>query len=635
MQRNIWSRLKQIISRWRLWALPGTMVIGLVVAARLSGSLQGLELIALDAFLRFRPPEPEDDRIVLIGIDETDTRAIGYPIPEQELVDLLNTLQTYQPTVIGLHISQNQIARVGNGTLFAALKQRQNLVVAERLLPASDQIPPPKGFSGKQVGFIDVIPDGDLHLRHMILGTLDPIDLKTYKLSLAIRLVEAYLLSRDRTLLISNGIRDPDAIRFGRTELPRLEPDSGGYVRASMGDPEILLNFRTGARPFRLLSLNQIKTGDFDPDWLRDRILIVGITDPRIRPIIPTATVSDTNSLEIQAHTVSQIISAVLDGRLLFYTWSSGWEYVWIVGWGVLGVVLSWRIQFLTQTLPAIGVANVFLVGAGYFLLTFGGLWLPVVPALLALNLSVVFPAVYEYVYEQEKALKTRLDERQRTLEQTFNTIHNGPLQTLASLLRRMRDRTLSQEQVFSALENLNREIRGISDHLKQETLVQEDSLYLGSGVKIDLKLPIHELFYEVYSYTLDRPDFSRFESLKVSCQFDPIEQHLLTIDQKRGLCRFLEEALCNVGKHAEGATQLSITGTQQRRWYSLKILDNGAGNHSAIAGEGTNYARQLAAQLQGQFKRTPLSPKGMLCELTFPLTHSWFWHRYRPPGKD
>jgi CHASE2 domain-containing sensor protein len=577
-------------------------------------------------FLRFRPAEPEDDRIVLVGIDETDTDKIGYPIPEAELVDLLNTLQTHQPRVIGLHISQNQIDRVANGNFFTGLKQRQNLVVAERLLPASDQIPPLKGFSGKQVGFIDVIPDGDLHLRHMILGTLDPIDLKTYKLSLAIRLVEAYLVSRDSSLSLANGIRDPDAIRFGTTELPRLEPDSGGYVRAPMGDPEILLNFRTGTNPFRLLSLNQIKTGNFDPEWLRDRIVIVGITDPKIRPIIPTATTSDTNSLEIQAHTVSQIISAVLDGRLLFSTWPGGWEYLWIVIWGGIGVALGRQIQWLMQTLLAIGVANLLLVGMGYLLLTFGGLWLPVVPALLALNLSVVFPAVYEYVYEQEKALKTRLDERQRTLEQTFNTIHNGPLQTLASLLRRMRDSYLSQEQVFSALENLNREIRGISDHLKQETLVQEDSLYLGSGIKIDLKLPIHELFYEVYSYTLERPDFSRFETLKVACQFEPVEQHLLTIDQKRGLCRFLEEALCNVGKHAEGATQLSITGTHHKDWYRLQVVDNGTGIQPSTEGEGTKNARRLAAQLKGKFKRIPVSPQGMLCELTFPLVQSWFW---------
>ncbi len=91
-------------------------MIGLVVAARLTGSLQGLEWFALDTYLRLRPAEPEDDRIVLVGLDTADLKKTGYPIPESALVNLVNTLQTYRPTVIGLHIFHSQIARSGHTT---------------------------------------------------------------------------------------------------------------------------------------------------------------------------------------------------------------------------------------------------------------------------------------------------------------------------------------------------------------------------------------------------------------------------------------------------------------------------------------------------------------------------------------
>ena len=34
-----------------------------------------------------------------------------------------------------------------------------------------------------------------------------------------------------------------------------------------------------------------------------------------------------------------------------------------------------------------------------------------------------------------------------------------------------------------------------------------------------------------------------------------------MTIECKRKLCRFFEETLCNVGRHAIGATKLTVTG--------------------------------------------------------------------------
>ncbi|MBD2034338.1 CHASE2 domain-containing protein [Leptolyngbya sp. FACHB-321] len=626
MQRNLWNSLRATALLWR-WALPGMVVIGLVIAARLTGSLQSLELLTLDAFLRHRPTESKDDRIVLVGIDATAIQQTGYPIPERDLVDLLNRLQTYKPAVIGLHILQNQIAKSDKVRL-AGFKQRQKLIVSETVLTAADQIPPPPGFFGKQVGLIDLIPEGDNrannHVRRALLGIYDPLNAEAYKFSLTIRLVETYLTAQDKNLTLQNGLRDKEAMRFGLTELPRLKP-SGAYAGVGTGSPQILLNFRQHHQPFRVLSLNDVRAGKVDPNWLRDRIIIVGITDPKIRPIIPTAAIAPTNSLDIQAHTVSQIISAVLDQRLLLTTWTEGWEYGWILGWGILGVYIDRRTRGLIRTLFAAGIANLLLVGGSYTLLLLQGLWLPVLPALIVLNLSVVLPAVYSYVYEHEKTLKTRLDERQRTIEQTFNTLHNGPLQTLASLLRQGRDNKLPQEQLFLTLENLNAEIRGVGEHLKQEALTQEESLHLRSGLKLDLKLPLHELLYEVYTNTLERSDFSQFATLKTSCYFEPLEKRPLTIDQKRDLCRFIEEALCNVGKHAEDATHLDVTGTQSQKWYCLRVFDNGKGIATATPGEGTKHARKLAFRLGGKFKRETSSPQGTLCELAFPLTKPWF----------
>lgn len=625
MYRKIWNRFKATVSFWQIWALPGVVVIGLVVAARLTGSLQGLEWFALDAYLRLRPPEPEDDRIVLVGLDTADLEKIGYPIPETALVNLLNTLQTYRPAVIGLHIFQSQIARSQNTNLFTALNRPQNVVVMEKIFPASDQIPPPLGFPESQVGFADIVPDSDNHLRRAMLGAYDPINSQVYKRSLIIRLAETYLVSRDPTLTLQNGIRDREAMRFGATEIPRLFSSSGGYVGAETGEPQTLLNFRTGAQPFRMLSLSQIQAKQFDPGWLRDRIVLVGITDPTIRPNIDTAATSPTNSLQIQAHSISQIISAVQNQRLLLDTWTDPWEYLWIVAWGGLAILLGHSNLAPRTKLLILALMQAGLLLGGYLLLLLLGWWIPIVPVTLVwLLIGIGYTAFYKYDWVLRSRLRENqrlIAERQRTLEQTFNVIHNGPLQTLASLLRRMRDTPLPQAQILTILEGLNAELRGLGDHLKQEILTQEESLYLRGGLKLNLNVPLHELFYEVYCNTLEQSELCQFKTLKVACHFDSIAPFTLPPEPRRELCRFLEEALCNIGKHAEGATHLVVSGTLNNNWYTLQVTDDGPGLQSPVEGEGTKYAKKLALHLKGRFKRESLSPKGTLCELKFPLT--------------
>jgi two-component sensor histidine kinase len=127
-------------------------------------------------------------------------------------------------------------------------------------------------------------------------------------------------------------------------------------------------------------------------------------------------------------------------------------------------------------------------------------------------------------------------------------------------------------------------------------------------------------MLYEVYSQTLER-DLPYFKTLKVKVRtFDPIDPQHLALDQKRGLCRFLEEALCNVGKYAIGATRLSVTCTKKNGWYTLSIIDNGQVDGFQSEGRGTQQSQNLAQQLKGKFRREPLSKKGTVCELTWPV---------------
>ncbi|NJL20952.1 MAG: sensor histidine kinase [Leptolyngbyaceae cyanobacterium SM1_3_5] len=115
---------------------------------------------------------------------------------------------------------------------------------------------------------------------------------------------------------------------------------------------------------------------------------------------------------------------------------------------------------------------------------------------------------------------------------------------------------------------------------------------------------------------------------------FEEVDDRRLTLEQKQAVCRFTEEALCNVGKYAEGITRLEISCKTLNGWNTVRIADNGVGTkHSSTSkgGYGTRQAANLARQLGGRFRRTPNSPQGIICELSYPVSRSWFqslWKR-------
>jgi CHASE2 domain-containing sensor protein len=266
---GIWSKIRKEFTIWSVGALLGIAAIALVILVRLTGTLQLIEWVTLDSFLRLRPSEPIDERVVIVGIDEEDIRRIGdYPIPDREIAKLLLTLQKYQPRVIGLDIVRNIPVEPGHTELVAAFKDIKNLIAVEKVIP--DTIKPPLDLPPKQIGFADYLSDNDGKVRRALLGTKRPEDDKKYVFSLPLLLAETYLKAEG--IEIDNGIRDREAMRFGSTELPRFFPILGATCELMILEFRLLLNYRNGRQRFRTLSLrdiNDIEAGS-NPNVLRD-----------------------------------------------------------------------------------------------------------------------------------------------------------------------------------------------------------------------------------------------------------------------------------------------------------------------------------------------------------------------------
>ena len=637
MTNNMWQKLKQEIAIWRGGAIPGIAVIGLVILARLTGYLQFFELAALDNFLRWRPQETIDERILIVGINDNDISNLdSYPISDIELANLIQTLEKDNPVVIGVDIVRDKPQEPGHAELVQVFRQYNNIIGIEKIL--SDEknsriykIQPPTALPSEQVGFVDAILDRDGNLRRSLLSVVKDNELK---FSLSIKLAEKYLKTKGYTL--DNVSEDPETMQFNGVELTRFIPNSGGYINADAGGNQILLNFRSGKNPFRIVSLEDIKTGKVNQDWIKERIVLIGITALSFKDVLNAPGVKADNpglvyGVEIQAHAISQIISAVLDQRPLLTVWSDQWEYFWILAWGLLGISLA---RLLSQSpwklLIIIIINNILIIAICYLLLLTQGLWLPVVPAGLVLGINGL-GLTASLFYRDRQNLKFKLKDRQYMIKYMSSTIHNRPIQTLKEILRNIQEEDLDSAILVARLKTLDKELRDVDKLVEKETIIDGNSIYVGD-TEIDLQSPFKEILYQVYSNTI-RQNLPYFSSLKFKIiKFDNINDSNLSVEQKRSICRFLEEALLNVGKYAKGATRLKVICTQEEHKNVIRVEDNGSGIKTDLKsqykeGGGTKQALNLAQQLGGEFRRYPGKTKGTICELSWKANKSWFWY--------
>ncbi|OUC15053.1 MAG: diguanylate cyclase [Alkalinema sp. CACIAM 70d] len=430
---NARRRSAWLLDRLRTaWMRSGTFLTALgittgIIALRSTGILQGWEFSVSDQFFRLRPPEPRDERILIIGIDEADLQWVGdWPIDNKTLTQLLQTLKAANPRAIGLDLYRDLPNDNQYLELVEVMKSMPNLIGIEQLPDQSnaDGVKPaaPLDELG-QVGFNNIIPDPDQTVRRSILyWQADKRPL--YQESFALKLAQLYLKPYD----ISPKRAKPNSrdLKLGSAVFHQLKADDGNYIRADVGAYQIWVNFRGGTGSFHIVSLSQVLKGDVSQDLIRDRIVLIGSTAVSLKDFSATPYNSDLHlfgkrqrtqlmsGVELQAQFISQIISAVLDHRPLLRNGSEGLEWVWIGLWTWLGTVMCWRLRTPRRSLAAIAVACIIVVGVGYA--AFRWSWIiPVVPPILGLVGAAA--VITSYVAHSEEELKRSTEFLRRVID--------------------------------------------------------------------------------------------------------------------------------------------------------------------------------------------------------------------------
>ncbi|MBD1838222.1 CHASE2 domain-containing protein [Coleofasciculus sp. FACHB-64] len=395
--------------RLRVALLASVAIASLIAGVRHQGMLQSIELKAFDQILTRRPDEKPDPRLLVITITEADVQAQN---PEQRrgslsdpaLNQLLQKLEQYKPRAIGLDIYRDFPALPSQKDLANRLRQSDRLIgICKVSDPQAEEpgIPPPPEIPTERLGFSDFMVDSDgVVRRHLLSLKPDPASPCTAYYAFSAQLAFRYLAAEG----IVPTINSEGFLQLGKVVFKPLESFTGGYQGTDAWGHQVLLNYRSHRSPENIadrVTLREVLNGQIDPNSIKDRIVLIGTSANSFHDYWLTPysqgqwTEKQMPGVFVQAQMVSQMISAVKDGRSLLWVWPQWGEVFWIWGWSLLGGLFVCYLKSPVHLGIAIAAAQILLYGLCLALLIQSGCWVPLVPPALALVASSTSVAVY------------------------------------------------------------------------------------------------------------------------------------------------------------------------------------------------------------------------------------------------
>ncbi|AFY54224.1 putative transmembrane sensor domain protein [Rivularia sp. PCC 7116] len=389
------SQAASIRPKFSTVILSSVIITVLLMGLRWLGVMQPWELKAFDFLMQKMPIQKADKRILVIGADEEDISSsrYGYPLPDKTLNQLLEKIQTYQPAAIGVDIFRDQQVPKNNNNQQTLLNQWQkdkNIIAICAGNNLKNSTAPPQNISPQQVGFVDLYDDksqtqeqDDTIRRYLLSRTPNPISQISRcstAYSFAWQLIYRYFKSKGIP------VRTVDKNwQFGDVIVKRLQPRSGGYQNLDASGNQLLINYRNTPKIAQKVTIRDVleNSNYFNPDWVKDRIVLVGVTATSIRDIHDTP-YGEIRGLFIHAHGISQILSAVEDNRALIW-WLPQWgDTILVLFFSCVGGIIIWYWRNPKYQIIAISSAAIIIYIVCWFAFTKGG-WFPLIPSILAL----------------------------------------------------------------------------------------------------------------------------------------------------------------------------------------------------------------------------------------------------------
>ncbi len=381
--------------KFRFVLLTTVLVTGMLLWVRSQGHLQSWELQAFDQLMRRQPTEPIDPRILIVSADEEDLQHYGYPLPDGILSQVLQRLKPAKPAAIGIDIVRDQPVNPGHDRLMSQFQGDPNAIAICAIGNTRESsIAPPSKVSTPQIGFVDLYSDEsqtsnqDYTIRRYLLSrSANPVSTPSRcptAYSFALQLVARYFELKKIPIAVQS-----EQWQFGSTRVKRLASDSGGYQNLDERGNQSMIRYRHTPDPRQIaqqVRLRDVLSHDFDLESATGRIVLIGVMAPSV-PDIHSTPYGRVRGLHVHAHMISQLLSAVEDQRRLI-DWLPVWgNGIWLFGWSMAGGLGGWRFRRYGQHFLALGLGIGILYGCCWIALL-QGLWLPLIPPLIALVLT-------------------------------------------------------------------------------------------------------------------------------------------------------------------------------------------------------------------------------------------------------
>ncbi|MBD0335682.1 MAG: EAL domain-containing protein [Cyanobacteria bacterium Co-bin13] len=387
----------------------------LVVGVKKLGLLQTFELNSFDVLTRLQPDRGTDPRLLIIGVSEAELQAHGWPLSDGVIAATLQAVQQHQPRVIGLDLYRSTPQPPGNAELIQQLAA-DNLIGIWNVgnNPEVGEVPGPVTVPQERLGFNDLVldPDGVLRRSLLFVGSSD----RAYH-SFGLQVAQKYL-GQDAALRF-----DEKALYLGSLTLPRLQEWSGGYQSIDNGGYQILTRYRSRQVPAQQLTVTQVLKGQYDPAWIRDRVVLIGSTAPSLKDEFYTpytaAQQEDITQSGVVVH--AQIISQLLDGlagQQAVHRFLPAWgEFLWLLGWVLAAGLVVWTLRRPLVLLLGLSLV-VALLWAVSWVSLFSFLWVPVFEPLVGLLMAGGLVLAQQALYRSTHDWVTDLPGRELFLEQ-------------------------------------------------------------------------------------------------------------------------------------------------------------------------------------------------------------------------
>ncbi len=396
-QINLIASPKLTVRNLKITFLVSVLITGLITGVRSLGFMQQWELSAFDSVMRMRPDEGADERLLVITVTEADIQAQKQrqksSLSDSTLQELLQKLSLYKPRAIGFDIYRDFPVDSQYPDLANRLRTNNNFIAICQISGSKQQavgISPPPEIPLNRIGFSDVVFDSDLVIRrHLLYMTPNLGSNCKSPYSLNFELARQYLAKEG----IGFDITDESYLQLGKIVFKPIDIPTGGYQQFDAKGHQILLNYRSSGEVAKQVSVAQVLNNSFDPNWVKDKIVLIGVDSQSAKDYfltpysMATTPHHEISGVLLHAHMVSQILSAVLDKRPLLWVLPAWGEILWICGTSLVAGILAVYSRSQLKLAIFIGAELLILYGCCFILLLYGG-WMPFLPSALGLVIT-------------------------------------------------------------------------------------------------------------------------------------------------------------------------------------------------------------------------------------------------------